>query len=83
MDDFVELILDIIIDGSMELLPNKKIPKWIRVIIAFILISLLIAIVVLGIVLLKETILGGTIIIVMGIVFLVFGFVKIKKYLKD
>ena len=53
MDDFIELILELIIDGSIEALPNKKIPKILRIIIALIPISFLIGLIILGILLLR------------------------------
>ena len=47
MDDFIELILELIIDGSIEALPNKKIPKILRIIIALIPIRFLIGLIIL------------------------------------
>lgn len=63
MDDFIELILELIIDGSIESLPNKKIPKILRIIIALIPICFLIGLIILGILLLRDSVLFGSIII--------------------
>ena len=63
MDDFIELILELIIDGSIESLPNKKIPKILRIIIALIPISFLIGLIILGILLLRDSVLFGSLII--------------------
>lgn len=83
MDDLIEIILDLIIDGSIELLPNKKIPKWIRIITSIIFISIIIAIVVLGIIFFRESILIGTILLVVGVVLLLGSIIKIRKYMKS
>ena len=63
MDDFIELILELIIDGSIESLPNKKIPKILRIIIALIPICFLIGLIILGILLLRDSVLFGSLII--------------------
>ena len=63
MDDFIELILELIIDGSIESLPNKKIPKILRIIIALIPISFLIGLIILEILLLRDSVLFGSLII--------------------
>ena len=63
MDDFIELILELIIDGSIEALSNKKIPKILRIIIALIPISFLIGLIILGILLLRDSVLFGSLII--------------------
>lgn len=83
MDDLIEILLELIIDGCIELLPNKKVPKWIRIISSLIFMSIIIGIIVLGIILLKESILGGTILLAVGIILLVGSIIKIRKYMKD
>lgn len=83
MDDLIEILLELIIDGSIELLPNKKVPKWIRIIISLFLISIIIGIIVLGIILFKESILGGSIILLVGIILLIGAIIKIRKYMSN
>ena len=83
MEDLIGLLLEIILDGSIELLPNKKVPKWIRIIISLVFISIIIGIMVLGIVLLKQSIIGGSILIVIGIFLLVGSIIEIRKYMKN
>lgn len=83
MDDLIEIVLELILDGSIELLPNKKVPKWIRIIISLVLISIIIGIIVFGVLLLKESILGGIILLVVGIFLLVGCSIKIREYMKD
>ena len=45
MGFFIELILDIFFEGSMELATNGKLPKWIRIIAGIILLLVFIGIV--------------------------------------
>ena len=63
------------------MLPNQKVPKWIRIIISLILISIILGIIILGIVLLKESLLGGILIIIVG-AFLLIGIIIKVKYMK-
>lgn len=83
MDTAIEILLDLIFEGSLELLKSKKVPKWIRIIIAFIFISFLVGIISLGIMILDESILGGIIIIFVGLFLLIGITIKIRNYLKN
>ena len=83
MDDLIEFLIELVLDGSHELLKSKKIPKWIRYLIALIFIGLTIGLMVLGIILLKETFVGGIIIIGAGLFLLVGITIKIKKYFNN
>lgn len=83
MDTAIEILLDLIFEGSLELLKSKKVPKWIRIIIAFIFISFLVGIISLGIIILDESILGGIIIIFVGLFLLIGITIKIRNYLKN
>lgn len=83
MDDLIEILIELVLEGSHELLKSKKVPKWIRYIIALIFISIIIGLIVLGIILLKESIIGGIIIIGAGLFLLVGIIIKIIKYLKN
>lgn len=86
MDEIIEIALELILDGSIELLPNKKIPKWIRYPLAFIIVSLILAVIVIlicaGIAILKDSIPGGIFIIAAGILVLIFGVKKILEIKK-
>ena len=81
MDNLIEILLDLIVSGNIEMLPNRKVPKWIRIIISLILISIILGIIILGIVLLKESLLGGILIIIVG-AFLLIGIIIKVKYMK-
>lgn len=83
MDDLVELLIELVLDGSHELLKSKKVPKWIRYLIGLIFISIPFGAIVLGIMLLKESIIGGIIIISVGLFMLTGITIKINKYLKN
>ena len=83
MDFLIELVLDLIFEGSMELSNNKKVPKWIRYILitfivsVFIIVSLLFLLV--SLLLLKETLIGSLVFFIIFIVFIVFGIKKFRK----
>ena len=83
MEYLIEFLLDLIIEGSIELLPNEKIPKWIRCILAFIIIlfflTITIGLIVIGTMVLKESILGGIFIIIVGVILLICSIVKFIK----
>ena len=82
MDDLIEILLELVLEGSHELLKNEKVPKWIRYIIALVFISIIIGIIVIGIILINESIIGGIIIISIGLFLLIGIIIKIRKYLK-
>lgn len=83
MDDLIEIILELIFEGSIGVLQNKKVPKWIRSIIALFFVSILIGIIVLGVMILKKSVFGGIIIIGVGVFLLIGIIIKIRKYMKD
>ena len=90
MEFLIELLLDLFVEGSIEALSNKKLPKWIKYILAFIIIllflTLTIGLIVLGIILLNDSILGGMFLIIIGIVLLMFSiskFAKVKKQMNN
>ena len=83
MDDLIEIILELIFEGSIGGLQNKKVSKWIRSIIALFFVSILIGIIVLGVMILKKSVFGGIIIIGVGVFLLIGIIIKIRKYMKD
>lgn len=83
MDDLIEILIELILEGSHELLKSKKVPIWIRYIIALIFINIIIGLLVFGVLLLKKSIIGGILIIGVGL-FLLLGIIrKIRKYFKN
>lgn len=78
-----EFVLEIVVNGGMELQHNEKIPKWIRVTLAVFTILffavIIIGCIVLGVMILKDTLLGGGLLIVLGVVLLVCSIWKLLK----
>ena len=83
MDDLIEFLIELILDGSHELLKSKKVPKWIRTLIAIIFISIPIGLIIVGILLLKESTISGIIIIGVSLFLLIGITIKIRRYLKN
>ena len=87
MDEIIEILLELIVEGGIEISGNKKISKWIRYPIITIIILFFTLIIglffFLGISILNENIQGGIIAILIGIILLVLGIIKGKeKYLE-
>ena len=86
MEYIIEFFLDLILEGSFEISNNKKVSKWIRY-PAIILITLFFSIVViglfiLGLLLLKNSIIGYIFIFLS--IFMALGcFIKFKKVYKN
>lgn len=86
MDFIFEFLLELLFDGAVEASTSRKIPKYIRYPLIFLIISFCLAVItgliVLGIFVLKESLLGGIIILVLGISLLpmlIIGFIKRYK----
>ncbi len=83
MEFIFELILELVFEGSIEASKNNKIPKYIRypLIILITLFFLFIIWVVLftGILLLKDNLLIGILIILLGLLLCVSSIIKFKK----
>ena len=83
MDDLIEFILELLLEGGIELSSNKKITKWIRYPLIFI-ISILFLLVValifyLGIWIYKESIALSIAFIILSVAMLHGGINKFKK----
>ena len=83
MDIIFELILDLLLEGSLEICSNEKISKWIRypllIILTILLLSTIILTFILGILLYKTSIIFSVIFIICGIIFLICGIIKFKS----
>lgn len=83
MDDLLEFILELILEGGIELSSNKKVTKWIRYPLIFIISILFLAIIALifwlGIWIHKESIALSIAFIILSISMLVGGINKFKK----
>lgn len=87
MEIIFELLLDLIVEGSIEITSNKKINKIIRypllIFIILFFITIIGGILLLGIVILKQNIILGIILILLSILLLVGSIIKFKSlYLK-
>ena len=87
MEFFIELILELIFEGSLEASQNKKIPKFIRYPLIFLIIAFFISVI--GIILLvsiisyKENIMLSILFMLIALIMIVSGIIKFKKiYLK-
>lgn len=83
MDDILEFILELILESGVELSSNKKITKWIRYPIIFIISILFIASILLifflGVVIYKESIALSIAFIILSIALSIGGINKFKK----
>lgn len=87
MDFIIEFVLELLLEGSVEISSNKKISKWIRYPILAVLIlffaSVIFGLIVLGILIIPDNILGGIFITAVGLFMLImFIFQFRKKYLE-
>ncbi|MBR6613757.1 MAG: hypothetical protein IKK84_03220 [Clostridia bacterium] len=85
MEDLIEFLIELVFEAGVEASENKKVPKALRVLLAIIIILLYLLsaglILLVGVLMLEETILGGIAMLVLGLVILVALFVKMyKKY---
>ncbi|MBO5349344.1 MAG: hypothetical protein J6A89_05960 [Clostridia bacterium] len=83
MDFIIELILELVWEGSIEASKSNKIPKYIRypliVIISLFFIAVIGLIFLSGALMLKDNIIAGIVIILIGLFMLVFTIVKFRK----
>ena len=84
MNDLIEFLLEIVLDGSIELSSNKKVPNWIRypltIIISLFFLAVLFLIFYCGIIVLEESVLFGILLFLLGVFLLIGGIKKIHEY---
>lgn len=87
MDDLIEFVLDLLIDGGMELISSEKISKRIRfpilIILSLFFLTITLGLVILGLLIIDSTILGSFILMLSGIVLFIFSIMKFKKIYKE
>lgn len=87
MDFIIEFILELILEGSMEIGTNKKISKFIRypllVLIILFYMAFIFLFIYIGINVLKDNIIGGAIIILIGIVLALITIYAFHKKIKE
>ena len=82
MEFIFELIIELLLEGATEVSSNKKISKWIRYPILFLLsffyLAVILLIIFVGLLLFEENILAAIFFIALGIFFLIFSIKKFK-----
>ena len=83
MDFLIEVVLDLVFEGGIELSKNRKVPKIIRypliVIILLFFAVIIIGLFIIGVVILKQSVILGIIMIASSIVLLVSAIVKFRN----
>lgn len=83
MEELIEFVLEILLEGGIEISSNKKISKWIRYpIIVFLLIFftvIIFGILILGILMVEESILVSLFLIACGLAMFIGSIIKFKK----
>lgn len=83
MEFIIELILELLLEGGLEISSNKKISKWIRypliIFITIIFLSVILLILYLGLSLLNDWFLAGMVFLVIGIIMFISAIIKFKK----
>jgi len=83
MEFIIELILELLLEGSIEISSNKKVSKWIRYpLIIFIVttfLTLILLIFYLGLSLLNDWLLAGIAFLIIGIIMFISAIIKFKK----
>lgn len=87
MEFLIEILLELILEGGIEISSNKKVPKWIRypmiVLILLFFTFVIVAILVLGMYILTQNIFMGIVIITIGVILLISQIIKIRKMYID
>lgn len=87
MEYLIELLVELIIEGSMEISEDEKMPKWLRylclTIVTIVFGGVTIGLFVLGVYIGKENIYAGIFFILVAFILLIWGIVKFeKKYIQ-
>jgi len=87
MEFLIEFLLDLILEGSMEISEDEKMPKWLRniclTIVTIVFSTVTIGLFVLGVYVGKENIYIGLFFIIIAFILLISGIVKFeKKYIE-
>ena len=84
LDDFIELILELILDGAIEAAGSKRVPMPVRIILASMILALVFG--VCGLLVYIGVDIGNAGLIVLGtaiiVVFIILAIVKIRKHKK-
>lgn len=83
MEYIIEFILELILEGSIEISKNRKVSKYIRypliILIVLFFATVIGLILFLGLFILKENIIAGIIILLIGLFMLISAIIKFRK----
>ena len=83
MEYLIDFILELVIEGSIEASKNKKVPKPLRyvalIIVLLFFICVISLIIFVGILVLKQSIIGGILLILLGIFMVIASVLKFRK----
>lgn len=83
MEYLIDFILELVIEGSIEASKNKKVPKPLRyvalIIVLLFFICVISLIIFVGILFLKQSIIGGILLILLGIFMVIASVLKFRK----
>ena len=83
MEYLIDFILELVIEGSIEASKNKKVPKPLRyvalIIVLLFFICVISLIIFVGILFLKQSIIGGVFLILLGIFMVIASVLKFRK----
>lgn len=86
MDLVFEVIIELLLEGSLEICSDKKISKWIRYPLLAVLIIIftivIFGLLILGIYSIKENIIISLILIISSLLLLIGSIIKFKKYIE-
>ena len=87
MEFLIEFLVDLILEGSMEISEDDKMPKWLRyiclTIVTLFFCAVTIGMFILGIYVLKENVYAGLFFILIAFILLISGIIKFeKKYIQ-
>lgn len=86
MEFLIEILLELIFEGSISIISDKKIPKAIRYpLITLIMLFFVVVVgglIFIGIIIFQQNILAGILIMAVGLMMLILGIVKFKKLYK-
>lgn len=88
MEFLIELLVELILEGSIEISENKRITKWIRYPVIFLIVSIfaivILGLIILGIYVLKDALYIGLFFIIIGLILLILAIRKFtQKYIQS
>lgn len=83
MEFLIEALLDLILEGSIEISSNEKMPKFIRypliVLIILFFTTVTLGILIIGVIMLNENIYAGILMIIISLIMIICGIIKFRK----